>query len=194
MNSTLQKRLIIVVGLSFCVMTIAIVIGFFIFNRNIFFTKNGEVSINSVSKDNLIYLNNSLPMGDERGKSLDGKGTDVGVQGYLEFTIKEEKGKNSRFAIVILKKKVAKEINGNYIKLYLTDIKDNALAGYDGKLIPTFNSLEGANNDTDEKILFKDKIKANEEKKYKLRVWLSDTSAIEKDKKEFKIHLDAKTY
>lgn len=193
MNKTSKKRMIIAIGISFITMVVAIIVGTFIFNHYSFLLGQGSVQLDFGSKENFIYITNSLPMGDEMGKKLDGKGTKEGVQGYLEFIVKEQKGKQAIFEIYLKKKAVPSEILGKNIKLYLTDMKDVPVEGFRQQLIPSFSSLNEIQGKKF-KILYRGTIDAFEEKKYKLRMWLADVSSMETTKKEFKMELGVRVY
>ncbi len=187
-----MHKIITVVGISILVLVV-IIVGIFIFNRDSK-SKQGSINIDYGSFDKLLYITNALPIGDEMGKSLEEKDIQENVEEYLEFSLKEEKGKNAKFEIYLKKLGVSKEIDSNYIKLYLTDMNDKAVSGFESNIIPTYNSLNISKESGTDKVLYQGKIKALEEQKYKLRVWLADASAIEKEKKEFKMELGVRVY
>ena len=85
MNSYSKKKVIVVLGLSFLFVTIIIVVIILVNSSSLFKKKQGEVNVDFASFDNVIYLENTLPMSDEIGKKLDGDGTKEGIQGYVEF-------------------------------------------------------------------------------------------------------------
>lgn len=187
-----MQKIITIVGISILVLVV-IIMGIFIFNRDSK-SKQGSINVDYGFFDKLLYITNALPIGDEMGKSLEAKDIQENVEEYLEFSLKEEKGKNAKFEIYLKKLDVSKEIDSNYIKLYLTDMNNKAVSGFESNIIPTFNSLNVSKESGTDKVLYQGKIKALEEQKYKLRVWLADASAIEKEKKEFKMELGVRVY
>ncbi len=193
MSSYTKKSYFIVFIICFLVIA-AIIFGIVIFNGNLFSKRNGEVGIHFITDEKQIYLENTLPIADEVGKKLDGQGTKKGIQGYVEFSIKEESGIASNFEIFLKKSEVYNEIDTNYIKLYLTDMNDVAMEGFDSSIIPSYNSLRVSKENPGNKILYRGNIDKFAEKKYKLRVWLSDSSGVEIEKKAFKFDLGVRVY
>lgn len=146
-------------------------------------------------KDNQITLKNILPVSDALGKEFDGHGSDDGIQGFLEFSVKNISNKKVSYQIFLTKNKSkSKEIAGDFIKLYFSDEKDNPLKGFDSNKIPTYNSLLFLENKPDCKLLFNDDIASGDEKKYKLRAWLSDLYAISASEESFEFRVEVKEY
>ena len=84
-----------------------------------------------------------------------------------------------------------KQISENYVKFYLTDMNDEAFDGFQGNLIPTFHDFSYISNKPSSKLLFSDSLsKKGEEKKYRLRVWLSDRYVISFDEEWFSVDVD----
>ena len=133
----------------------------------------------------VVTLKSILPISDTLGRNLDGKGTEDGVQGYVEFSIRNNSNKDAKYEIYIIPKEVEKEIKGNYIKFYLTDNINNPVAGYEKNLLPTYNDLLSIVDKPEARLLYRDKIKAKEKKKFILRSWLSDSFGISDRDSEF---------
>ncbi len=190
MSSSAKKSITIFLSISFLILVGAIVLGFFLFKS--IFKSSGEIEVNYSSR--IVHIDNSLPMGDEMGKKLDSSDTKDGLYGYIEFSINEVKGKKTKYEIYLEEEKVDAKIDSNYIKLYLTDMSDKAISGFEGGVIPSFKSLKVASDRPSGKVLYRGKLNAYEEKKYKLRVWLSDASAIDSERKEFKSKLGVRVY
>lgn len=141
-----------------------------------------------------INIKSILPISDELGKKLDGKGTEEGVQGYLEFSIKNEHNKDMNYEIFITEKDLKEEIRANYIKFYLTDNVDNPLKGYEKNLIPSAADLLSLTDKPESKLLYKDTIKKKSSKKFKLRVWLADTYVVSDDENEYTFSVGVRSY
>lgn len=146
------------------------------------------------NNSDIIELENKLPISDVLGKNLTGEGTSKGIQGYVEFLVINNLSKKVPFEIYLTKQNVyEKEIKDNYIKLYLTDFNDVAYEGFDTNIIPTFNKLKFLPDLVSSRSLYSSSLKANETKKFKLRVWLSDTYVISKNTEYFGFDVDVKT-
>lgn len=174
------------------VYALLIVMGFIVLvsiNVCFYFAGNKKDTTDSVStsfaESSIINLSNTLPISDEFGKQIDGKGTKDGIQGYSELTIHNNLNKKVAFDICIKKNEVSKEIRGNYIKLYLSDTADKPLPGFEGNSVPSFSDLPVLVTDPGLYLLSSDVLQANETKKVVLRSWLSDSYAISDEKRDF---------
>lgn len=175
---------------------IALICLFLIFILLLFFTKNLDsteytVDVNFSGNDT-IKLKNILAITDDLGKKLTGNGTKDGVQGFLEITLSNASQNNLNYEIYLQKNKSANEIDNNYIKVYLTDENDNPLKGFDQNVIPSYKSLKVETKAPMNKILYCGKIDKNEKKKIKLRMWLSDSSPIDKNEQDFSVKVGVK--
>lgn len=183
---------------------LVIVLILFILSFIIFSFLNDKNKLSNVDKDSLIVnfekdkqitLKNILPVSDALGKEFDGHGSDDGIQGFLEFSVKNISDKKVSYQIFLTKNKgKSTEIAGDFIKLYFSDEKDNPLKGFDSNKIPTYNSLLFLENKPDSKLLFNDDIASGDEKKYKLRAWLSDLYAISASEESFEFRVEVKEY
>lgn len=135
---------------------------------------------------NRIVLKNIVPVGDKLGKTFDGKGTEDGVQGFLDFSIENTSNKEVYFEIFLTKKEFkGKMISEKFVKCFLTDTQDNVLNGFDSNSVPVYNSLLVLNDKPDSRLLLKNKLAAGEKKSFRLRNWLSDTYVISKESEQF---------
>ena len=73
-------------------------------------------------------------------------------------------------------------------------MNEKAVSGFESNLIPSYKSLGVDSKSPAEKVLYRGEISALEEQKYKLRVWLSDSSSIESEKKIFQFEVGVKVY
>ncbi len=190
MSKTYKKQMIIFLICAFIVMISAIVAGVFLFSDMF---KKGDITVRFGEYDNVAHINNKLPIGDEMGKKLKYQANQNSTS-YLEFSVKETRGYKTKFEVILKKKELTSEINSNYVKLYLTDMNEKAVAGFESNLIPSYKSLRVDSKSPSEKILYRGEIGALEEQKYKLRVWLSDSSVIETEQKDFQFEVGVKVY
>ena len=146
----------------------------------------------SFQSSDILTLKNTLPIADKLGMTLDGEGTEEGVQGYLEFSVKNLSDGVVDYDIALTRQDMSeKQISENYVKFFLTDMNDEAFDGFQGNLIPTFHDFSYISNKPSSKLLFSDSLsKKGEEKKYRLRVWLSDRYVISFDEEWFSVDVD----
>lgn len=140
---------------------------------------NGESEVKVLSK---------LPITDMSAKELKLDTIQEGIIGYSEFSIKlpdEFKGK-VKYEIYLDDITEKETFKYDYIKVYLTNFDDNPYKQYIGNSVPSYKDLRVSLNDSSKKLLLSDEIKVGEEKKYKLRIWLSDTYVLNNVDKEFK--------
>lgn len=172
-----------------------LIAAFFIF----FHAKSQNVPIKEKSISTKFYnskeitLTSNLPISDELGKKLDGKGTEDGIQGYQEFNIKNNLKESVKYQIYITKKELKNEVRGNYIKFYLTDEADNPLEGYNQNSVPTYTDLLALNELPGSRLLYSGELKNNETKKLILRAWLSDSYIVSTENREFTFEINIKT-
>ncbi len=120
------------------------------------------------SPDNL-KIESIFPITDYAGKmteaSKDGKNI------FYNFKIKNYGEKNSRYKILLKVKNRDNSIDDKYVKILLSDSKDEILSKYDKDSYLTLNYLDKEKNNY---ILYKSSLGAGEETSYTLRLWISD--------------------
>lgn len=143
-----------------------------------------DLSVNF--KDNSkIEIKNILPVSDTLGITFDGSGTADGIQGYSEFAVENLGSNKNSYEIYIKKIDNDNEINGNYVKFYLTDDEDVAFDNFNSNILPTYNTLSTLSDKPDSKLLYSGTIDSNDKINFKLRVWLSDSYAVSDDLEVF---------
>ena len=137
---------------------------------------------------NEIYIENTLPVSDELGKKFDGSNTEKGIQGYKEFSIKNNYSKDLNYELYLMENsECEKKIDSNYIVFYLTDENNKPLTGFENNKLPTFASLSVLNDKALGRVLYSGFIKSSSKQKYKLRVWVSDLYTLKKYKECFSV-------
>ena len=135
---------------------------------------------------NKIYIENTLPVSDELGKKFDGSNTEKGIQGYKEFSVKNNYSKDLNYEIYLMENsECEKKIDANYIILYLTDENNTPLTGFENNKLPTYASLSVLNDKALGRVLYSGFIKSSSKQKFKLRVWVSDLYTLKKYKECF---------
>lgn len=166
-----------------------------IFSYYVFFkNKNSGTILFTYSNDNdVISIENSLPIEDSVGKKLSNSDTNNKLNGYFEFVLSPKISKNSSIDYEIVAKKTSdnNEISDQYIKIYLTDgDSDLPVDGYNLVSVPTYAELKNSASDSRHKVLYSGKFKNNKDKKFILRMWLADNYVINDNLKYFSIKLD----
>ena len=145
------------------------------------------------NKSKTITIKSTLPISDELGKKLDGKGTQEGIQGYTELTIKNNLSRETDYEIYVEKIDSNNEISSNYIKFYLADEADNPLEGYGQNAIPTYNDLSVIKDAPTMRLLYSGRLEKEETQKIILRSWLSDSYVVSNDERDFVFNIVVKT-
>lgn len=160
-----------------------------VFIGPLFFAFRQDKTVKNVPNDtdiskNYLYgdkveLKNILPVSDAIGKEFTGEGTEKGIQGYLEFSIKSKVKDTVRYQIYLTKELVeGREISGNYIKFYLTNFNNAAFEGFNLNKLPTFDELSVISDKPGSKLLYTGELDSLGEEKFILRSWISDSYAL----------------
>lgn len=147
---------------------------------------DGQAEVSILSK---------LPITDISAKELKLDTVQDGIIGYSEFSVKlpEDVKTEVKYEIYLDDISETETFKYDYVKVYLTDSEGNPYKQYLGNKVPSYKDLRVSLNDPSKKILLSDTIKLGEEKKFKLRIWLSDTYVLNNIEKEFKGKISVKT-
>lgn len=158
-----------------------IIIIIFLFIMSLFiilFLKSSRLKVNEndvilEADSNTIIIKSFLTASDEFGKIIsDNSG---GYYGYLEFSVRNVANGKRNFQLYLTKSDInINEISGDYVKIYLTDYNNNPF----NNNISSFNSFNYLSDRPESKYLYSDELDIREQKKYKLRVWISDNYVI----------------
>ena len=184
--------------IEYIIVFFVVVISFFV-ATSVF--KNKPRKINSkddiivkYKNSDIVELENKLPISDTFGRKLTGTGTEEGIQGYVEFSVINSSSKDLKYEIYLTKQNIYdSEIKDSYIKLYLTDFDDVPYSGFEKNMVPTYDKLNYLSDYVSSKRLFSDTLKANKERKFRLRVWISDSYVISKNTEFFGFDIDVRT-
>ena len=94
-----------------------------------------------------------------------------GVLLVYSFKIKNYNDKNSKFKLLLKEKKHKNSIDDKYVKVLLSDGKDQILSKYDKDSYLTLDCLDKEENSY---ILYKSSLGSGKEESYILRLWISD--------------------
>ena len=141
------------------------------------------------SESDSISISNMLPLSDDVGKKIESDGVN---ESYYDFSITSLSSKSADYEIYLVREDQKNRLEPEYIKLYLTDNKNNPLKGFDGVKIPTFHDLRVASTDLDGRLVYSGTISPKKTQKFRLRIWVSDTYIITTDEKKFEAKLKVK--
>ena len=170
------------------VVVVLCLLSMFLF-RNRQSSSDGKILFQSFS--NTIIIKNSLSVTDEFGKKIDED--NGGSFGYLEFSVLNEGDKTSNYQVYItLQDTFVSQINGNYVKFYLTDNDDVPFLNYSKNKIPSYVELSYIDDMADSKLLYKGKLGSKKVQSFKLRVWISDNYVVPLEEEVFPFSISAR--
>lgn len=141
-------------------------------------------------KQQKFVIDNTFLMNDTIGKTLSVESVKQGTNGYVEFEIASKAGGKVKYEIYLTKEDAEPEIDSKFVKIYLTDEKDNAIAGYDSASIPTYYDLRVSEIDPGARVLFSGSLKNKESRKFRFRIWTADTHELVAEEKIFSVKLN----
>lgn len=147
-----------------------------------------KLDVNS-KQDNFISYSAKLPLSDKSGKEIMFNEDNKKVQGYYEFEINNKNSVGTSFEIFVDMEDYDYLIHPNFVKIYLTDGDNKALAGYNGKSVPTLYKLRSSSVSLNGKRIYKGYISSNETQKFILRSWIGDAYSIDSIDKEVKLNV-----
>lgn len=179
------------------ILSIIFLVGLYIFKNNILEKENSIIDDTSISlkfvEDNGITIANMLPITDEVGRKIDTSGDKQGIQGYFDFTISSRVDEDVRYEVYLTKEEYEKEIESNYIKIYLTDaLTDKPFSGYEKNSVPTYYDLKVSSSDPAGKRLYYGTLSNKDSDKFRLRMWLSDSYVITAEERKFAVKVNVK--
>lgn len=160
---------------------------FFLFMYKLNTSSNNKLDDLEISYKNInnIEILDSLPLSDKIGKTIDENDINNGIEGYLEFSIKNNSNSSSNYEIYIIRNQVNNEIDTRYIKVYLTDSNEKPLGIYKKSFSPSYYSLKYLDKKPEAKSIYKGKIKANSKKDFIFRAWVSDGYSFHSNENSF---------
>lgn len=153
--------------------------------------KQKYIDVNFDGND-VITIDNTLPMTDEVGKVIDVDKISNANVGYLDFEIKSLVDKKVKYEIYLTNIDNEDAIQDKFIKVYLTDQKENNLLDFEKSSVVTYYDLKLADSDLSGKRIYYDTLDANQIRKFRLRMWVADTYALNPNLKKFSVKLNVK--
>ena len=158
--------------------------------------KTNQISSSSImfaydETTNGINLENAMPIADEVGMKLE---RDEKTSGYFDFNVSysssAERSVNYEiYATVVDSKNL---LPYKYVKVYLTDQNDNPV--FTDKPVKTFADLSKSLVDENSKQLYYGSFTKEGNKKFRLRLWVSEDYPVTEEAKSFKIKVNVNAY
>ena len=146
-----------------------VIIIFFVFLLSYKDDSENKNYVRFVDSTERLEIESIFPITDYAGKmteiSKDGKNI------YYSFKIKNYSNKNSKYRILLKEKKHKNSISDKYVKVLLSDGKDQILSKYDKDSYLTLDCLDKKENSY---VLYKSSLASGKEETYILRLWISD--------------------
>ena len=140
---------------------------------------------------NTIIVKNIISVSEDFGKNIEEeKG---GAFGYLHFDVVNHSNEERNYQIYITKLMPStKAINPSYITYYLTDENNNALEGFTGNKLPSYDDFHYIEDKADSKSIYEGTLKGNEEAHFILRVWIIDNYLVTETEESFSFEIAAR--
>ena len=182
----------LVVGLS--VLFLLIIIGSLIFTKLFGPTddeKQQDIEVKFYGSE-IITINNTLPMTDEVGKKIVEDEEKIGIVGYLDFEVKSIVDKNVKYEVYLTKNGEYETIQDKFVKVYLTDQDENELLNFKEARVPTYYDLKLSDTDLSGKTIYYGILNGSETQKFRLRMWVADTYALNSNLKRNSVKVNVR--
>lgn len=118
------------------------------------------------SNDNVIAINNAVPMSDENGKKQNG------TTSMFDFTVSASYAGVDSLNYEVSTTPITSTLDEKYVKVYLTDQNDNPVVGYK-ESVPTYDMLKDSLTEGSKTIYESSISSSGSSKKLRLRIWVS---------------------
>lgn len=157
----------------------------------IFIKENESSHVVKMDSDVVCSIENKVPISDLAGLSLDINEIDEGIVGEVQFEIEtvSDDHKSFNYEIYLIEENDDMRISGNYVKICLFDEQGNILNSVNKNDIPTFSSLKVSSSYAYAKRVYLGKTSGNGVKKFRMRIWLSDSYFSGLESRSFSVRL-----
>lgn len=133
-------------------------------------------SLTIKSNDNLvIVLDNNLPLSDKLALENNKNTVSGEVFKNIQFEVINSSDNSINYELYITKEEREDEINGKFIKMYLTKANGDIINGFDSENVPNYDKLNAISDMPGSRILYKGTIKGNSTDKFDFKTWISDS-------------------
>ena len=128
------------------------------------------------SNDNLVIeLDNNLPLSDKLALENNKNTVSGEVFRNIQFEVINSSDKSINYELYITKEEQEEEINGKFIKMYLTKANGDLINGFDSNNVPSYEKLNAISDMPGCRILYKGTIKGNSTDEFDFKTWISDS-------------------
>ena len=194
MKKSFTKQIVLfVICIVFLIVVIDLAIVLYRNNNDVAKNYNDNTSAINIEfvQDNKVIVTNKLPLTDIVGKKLQ-YDAESENQSYLDFNIISDSNEQVNYEIYIEKLEVDNEIDSHYVKIYLTDDKDEPYEGFDSNASPTYFDLRVSNIKPSARKLYSGVLDEGKTQKFRVRVWVSDSYVVKKDVESFSFEIKVK--
>ena len=144
---------------------------------------SGYLSFNYTESDNnVINIDNALPVSDEVGKKISNSNE------YFLFTVSNNFEESINYEILL--EPLVNNLDNKYVKIYLTDKNDVPLKGYD-KTVPTADQFQ--TNSFGMISIYNGILKDKDDSQtFKLRIWISDSYVVDQNSSMFSFKVNVR--
>lgn len=182
-----KRRIIEIVGsLILLLVLVLMVVGvsYAVWNQTFEGNKTNSITTGYISfnytegASNVINITDALPTSDDVGKKLSG-GTN-----QFDFTVSANFSGVNKLHYEVFATPVSSTLDTKYIKVYLTDDKDEPMLGYKDK-VPVYSELNNSTTNGS-KVLYNGVLDSNKKSQaLRLRVWIADDYKMTEEAKKF---------
>lgn len=171
---------------------IIITILFFVFAVGAYFIKGltkseSADSLIVKSSDSLVVeLVNNLPLSDKLAIENEKTSISDEIFNNTKFELINNDSKSINYEIYITKNDLDEdEINGKYIKIYLSKQNGEELDGFNENRVPLYDDLRAIDDLPGSRLLHRGTLKGNANEKFDLKSWISDNYSNNNEREEF---------
>lgn len=186
-KEVLKEIISSIVGILFLVFAVSF-LGFKIFSGSFNHDKintltAGYLSFNYVESDsNVIKLISAMPISDTEGKKSNKK------EDYFEFKISNNSKETINYEILL--EPLVKDLDGDYLKIYLTDDSNKPLPGFKEE-VPVWktfdnSSIQGGKN------IYQGTLNGRKDVTLRLRVWISEDYVVTDKAQSFSFRINVR--
>ena len=191
-NNKAEKKQLVISILAVLILVIAVFgISYAIWQRTFLGTKENSLSTGYISfsytesNTNVISIDNAVPVSDDTGKRL------TGSTNMFDFTISAKYAGLNSIGYEIYTEPIIEDLDGKYVKVYLTDQNDIPLSGYD-VTVPTYSSRDASSLGTGKKLYQGTLTESGKTEKFRLRIWVDSTYNMPTESHKFSFKVNVK--
>ena len=159
----------------------------------LYFYKLGDSNQIKLTSATNCFIENRVPISDSVALSIDINELDNSAVSETQIQLESFSDINDTFEyeLILIEKNTDMRINGNFVKICLFDEEGNILNYISNSEIPTYSDLKISSTFAFARRVYVGKIKGNEIKNFRLRIWLADDYFVGSDLRSFEVKVGA---